>query len=136
MVRYKPVISRGEPGLQVAICGQGTYDANTIDTSIKLAEAERLRFLAQLKDNSKDESRRVAFEAMQKRERKISDTETVYAFMNIAIGHGVFFIPTGVVVDSDTNTSFVVHIIDPVEKYLDTGTVEDFVIRLYLMAKN
>jgi hypothetical protein len=39
-------------------------------------------------------------------------------------------------VDSDTNTSFVVHIIDPVEKFLDTGDVEDFVIRLYLMAKN
>jgi len=136
VVRYKPVISRGEPGLQVAICGQGTYDANTIDTSIKLAEAERLRLLAQLETNSKDESRRVAFEAMQKRERKISDTETVYAFMNIAIGHGVFFIPTGVIVDSDTNTSFVVHIIDPVEKFLDTGNVEDFVIRLYLMARN
>jgi hypothetical protein len=48
----------------------------------------------------------------------------------------VFFIPTGVIVDSDTNTSFVVHIIDPVEKFLDTGDVEDFVIRLYLMAKN
>jgi len=135
VVRYKPVVSRREPGLQVAICGRGTYDVNTIDTSIKLAEAERLRLLAQLEANSKDESRRVAFEAMQKRERKISDTETVYAFMNIAIGHGVFFIPTGVIVDADTNTSFVIHIIDPVEKFLDTGNVEDLVIRLYLMAK-
>ena len=100
-----------------------------------MAEAERLRLLAQLEANSKDESRHVAFEAMKKRERKISDTETVYAFMNIAIGHGVFFIPTGVIVDIDTNTSFVVHIIDPVEKFLDTGNVEGLVIRLYLMAK-
>ena len=46
-----------------------------------------------------------------------------------------FFIPTGVIVDADTNTSFVIHIIDPVEKFLDTGNVEDLVIRLYLMAK-
>jgi hypothetical protein len=136
VVSFKPVISRNESSLQVATCGRGIYDANNLHTSIRIAEAERLRLLAQNEANSKDESRRAAFEAMQERERKISDTETVYAFMNIAIGHGVFFIPTGVVVDSGTNTSFVVHVIDPAKKFLDTGNVEDLVLRLYLMAKN
>lgn len=123
------------PSVLVALCGHGGFDANHIQTTIKLAEITRRSLLNQVDATRMDATQRAAFDAMQARVLRISDTETVYSFILMIIGHGVLFIPTGVVLDSATNTSLVVQLMDDEGVLSDTAGFEQLALSLYRQAK-
>jgi hypothetical protein len=133
MKQYMNGFPHSDVNFLVGICGQGPFDSNNINNTIKLSGI----FLKHLyKEEEASEEQRKLFGSMTMRESTMSNTEDVYSFVMTAVGHGVAFFPTGVIIDRDTATSLVVQFIDPNPNYLDTGNVEAFTRSVYRLAKS
>jgi len=119
----------------VGICGQGPFDSNNINNTIKLSGV----FLKALyKEEEASEEQRRLHGGMAMRESAISNTEDVYSFVMTAVGEGgVAFFPTAVIIDRDTTTSLVVQFLSQNNTdYMDTGNLETFTRSVYRLAKS
>ena len=129
MKRYMNGFPVSDVDVMAGICGQGPFDSNNIDKTVKLSVAA-MKILYKPKEASAEQRR--FFESMVTREIAVTDTEESYSFVMTGIGEGgVGFFPTGVITDSATATSLVVQFIDSEETQMDTGKVESFTRELY-----
>jgi hypothetical protein len=133
MKQYMDGFPNSDVNFLVGICGQGPFDSNNINKTIKLSGA----FLKQMyKEEEASEEQRRLFGGMAMRESTISNTEDVYSFVMVAVGHGAAFFPTGVIIDRGTSTSLVVQFIDQNPDYMDTSYIETFTHSVYRLAKS
>jgi ankyrin repeat protein len=133
MKEYTSAVPYSDANFLVGVCGHGPFDANNINTTIKLSGV----FLKSMykADKASEEQRRF-FESMVARERTISNTEDSYSFVMMAVGEGgIAFFPTGVIIDKETGTSLVVQFLNQKPDYMDTAYVESFTRSLYRMAR-
>jgi hypothetical protein len=134
MKEYTNAFPYSDVSFLVGVCGQGPFDANNINTTIKLSVA----FLKYIyKPEEHDEEQRRLYENMATRESTISNTEDSHSFVMTAVGEGgIAFFPTGVITDKETATSLVVQFLNPKVDYMDTGYIESFTRSLYRLAKH
>ena len=133
MKEYTNAFPYSDVNFLVGVCGHGPFDANNINTTIKLSVAT-LQYL--YKKEQADEEQRKFYESTATRERTISNTEDSHSFVMMAVGEGgVAFFPTGVIIDKERGTSLVVQFLNQKPDYMDTAYVESFTRSLYRLAR-
>jgi len=115
----------------ISICGHGPFDVNNIASTKKLSAAlMKTLLLAKPAKTEKDREKR---EAMAAREKSLSEKEISYTYVGVL---GLLnFVPTGVVIDTQNNTSFVVQFWGAEKEYMDMKNVETIVLLMYKMIK-
>jgi len=113
--------------LLIAICGNGPFDEANIDETVS-ANVTSLGTSPEQASSTKSGKELIEYLI---RDRRISETKRNISYLIPLIGHGVSLIPTSIILESVSHTSFVVQIAIDEKEFDNLSRIEEVGLKLY-----